>query len=109
MMLAVAGTELGVVGLIVQGGFAALCAYMVWAQEMRSRRAEIRRDKEQSQIREDFAEKDRHVREMMDRSREVFDASRELTMRAIATIDRSTVVSMTVVEAIKKCAKGEDE
>ena len=102
-----AQTELTFIGLIIQGGFAALCAYMIWAQEMRARRAEVRHEKEQAFIREDFAAKDKIIHEMMDRAREVVDASRELTMRAVDSIDRSTVVSLNVIEAIRQCNRKE--
>ncbi|HPM84100.1 MAG TPA: hypothetical protein PLF81_25525 [Candidatus Anammoximicrobium sp.] len=93
-----AQTELSIIGLIVQGGFAALCGYMVWSQERKAKRDEERQDRQRAEWNRAFGEKDKYIRELV-------ESNRDLLLKSIQAQERSTEVSKQVVDVIKRCAR----
>lgn len=92
--------ELSIIGLIVQGGFAALCGYMVWAQEKRTKREDERRTREFETTSKSFAERDQYIRQLVAQNQ-------ELLRQTIESLERSTEVGRQVVSVISKCTKTE--
>ena len=87
--------DVTIVSLIVQGGFAALCGYMVYTREKIAKRTEDRRITDRQDMLDNFAKKNSYIRTMLLKTQELLE-------RSIQAQERSTEVCRKVIEVISK-------